>query len=186
MERVIIVFNKFKLAIQQIIRIFSSVNSSADLKLDAIIFSKQTSCQIRALITGTGLYITLPLDQLLEDNPFLIRFSHPDREIIKNIINDKTNLYSTLIDSRKIEIISKTVDKVTRKVSLKISIADCYHNNVELELDASELSRNKYLLQLFNKIDNFNIGYSAAESRIRTEQLEIKKANQFIQEQNNA
>lgn len=172
---------RFKLLIKKISHILYSVSSAAELKLDAFIFSKEKKAQIRALISGTGLYITIPMDRLIDNNNFILRFSIKDREIINNIVNDKTDLYSRLIEGRKIEVIAKTIDRVSKKTALTISVIDYYNKNIEFEIDPTELSRNKFLLQLFNKNDAFNIGYSAAENRIRTEQMEIIKAKNIIQ-----
>lgn len=172
---------KLKQIFQKLSHIFNSVSTSAEIKLDAFIFSRQKQPQVRALISGTGLYVTIPFEQLSGSDNFLHRFSVGDREIINDVIRNTTDSFSHLIEGRNIKVIAKTVDRITKKTALKISVADYYNKNIEFQVDPTELSRNKFLLQLFNKIDLFNIGYSAAENRIRTEQFEINKAKNSIQ-----
>lgn len=168
--------SKFKHLIQKVNRIFNLVSDSAELKLDAFILTKQQT-QIRALVAGTGVFITIPLSSLTEQNNLLARFSSNDVDVIYSVLQDTSSLSHYLIEGKKIEIVAQTFDRKEKKSYLRASIVDYSKNAIEFEIDPLDLSRNKFLLQLFNKKDAFIIGYAAAENRLRTETAEIKNAN---------
>jgi hypothetical protein len=168
------IINKLKIIARNVSNIFRIANSSAELKLDAFIFSKHVQPQIRALISGTGLHVTIPLDCLDDSRYFFERFSKFDQTLIESVISN-TDLYSKLIESENTKLVAKNINKKTKRISLTVSIAKPNDECFVFEIDAAELSRNKFLLKLFNKEDAFNIGYSAAESRIRSEAVEINK-----------
>ena len=129
------------------------------------------------------MHVTIPLDRMNGNFKLLNRFSNVDQDVIKGLMSGAVEMYFHLIKARQAKLVSKTVNNKTKNISLRISVTDD-NQDVEFEIDAAELSRNKFLLASFNKIDTFDIGYSAAESRIRTEQMEIKSANaNFLIEQ---
>jgi hypothetical protein len=151
-------------------------NNSSDLKIDAFIFSKQKATQVRALISGTGLHVIISLEEMVTRR-YVDRFSASDQEIIKYVLDDKSSLTAYFMHGQSVRVASKTYDKLSNNVMLKIA-AFSNNSNIEFEIDPAELSRNKFLLQQFNKGDSYSIGFAAAESRIRTEQLEMLKAKQ--------
>lgn len=155
---------------------FRIASNAADLKIDAFIFSKQKRTQIRALISGTGLHVIISLEEILT-HKYLTRFSAQDQEIINYVIDDSQSLAAYLMRGQSVSLKSKTYDKRNRNILLKVAAFE-NDENIEFEIDPAELSRNKFLLQLFNKRDAYDIGFAAAESRIRSEQLEIAKAKQ--------
>src|SRR5581483_6253485 len=108
------------------------------------------------------------------------RFSVVDQDIIKNIIKDSTNLFTYLSSGKRVRIISRSFNRASKENILKIAVSDTENKDIEFEMEPSELSRNKFLLDFFDKSDNFNIGYLAAENRIRTERLEIQNAKRAV------
>lgn len=159
---------------QKIRKVFLLAYKPADLRLDSIIFSKHLTTKVRALVSGTGLHITFPVNELKGNSSWLQRFSSNDQETINYIASDEGEIYARLLQSGRLKIISKTLNRTTKETWLKILSADSQKQQIEFDISASELSRNKYLLEHFNSTDSFHIGYCAAESRIRSEKNEIK------------
>jgi hypothetical protein len=172
--------NKLTIIYVGLKNIFRMVGSTAELKLDAFVFSKRKQPKIRALISGTGLHVVIPLDKMNDSPGFIHRFSSTDQEMIRYVINDAISFSQRLICGTHVKLISKTFNTINKSIMLKIAAFDGNDQNVEFEIDPSELSRNKFLLEYFNKLDLFDIGYAAAEQRSRTERIEIKKAKQSL------
>lgn len=160
----------------KLIAIFTAVQDYSSLALDAFIFTKKRKISVRAAVIGSGMHVIIPIEKLGRSEGLLEKFSKQDREMISFVMQENGFFKpEAFMDGNNVKIAAKTFDRVKKSSSLKITVSGSDSNQIEFEADPCEIARNKFLLQLFDKCDAFNIGYAAAENRVRSEKIEINR-----------
>lgn len=171
-----LIINKFKSITRNIRLLVIKASKRAELQIDAFIFSKKKQPQIRALVTGTGLHIIIPINKLSVEEHYFSRFSESDQKLVKYVLDDMKSYTKHLLAGEKIKVVAKNYDRDSKAIKLTLAVFNARDKDIEFEVDPTEIMRNKFLLHLLNKEDSVEAAIAATENRIMSETDEIKQA----------